>query len=94
LGVLVFCYGFTAAFLDMLNPSTIWSMASSEETFDFFSVFWIKIEGCTVFAVGLCIVGGIDLFVGRPKTGQTIRKRAHSGIRRRVKRFILSVGQS
>jgi hypothetical protein len=65
LGALVFCYGFTVAFMDMLNPASIWSMASSGASVDFFSVFWSQIAGWTVLAVALLIVGGIGLFVGR-----------------------------
>lgn len=65
LGLLVFGYGFTVAFMDMLSPSKIWGMASSGQTVDFFSTFGSAITGWTALSVALFIVGGIGLFVGR-----------------------------
>jgi hypothetical protein len=74
LGLLVFCYGFTIAFMNMLNPSTIWGMASSGQTVDFISAFWSKIAGWTVLSIILFIIGGIGLFVGR---NQKLDKRSN-----------------
>jgi hypothetical protein len=65
LGALVLCYGFTVAFMEMLNPATIFSMASSGTSVDFFSVFWSKIAGWSILAVALFVVGGVGLYVGR-----------------------------
>jgi uncharacterized membrane protein len=65
LGALVFCYGFTVAFIDMLNPAAIWSAAESGMPVDFFSGFSSKVAAWTILAVALFITGGIGLYLGR-----------------------------
>jgi hypothetical protein len=65
LGLLVFCYGFTNAFLNMLSPAKIWGMASSGQTVDFFSAFWSETAGWIILSIIIFIFGGIGLFIGR-----------------------------
>ena len=89
LGTLVFCYGFTVAFMNTLDPAAIFSMASSGTSVDFFSVFWSQIVGWTILAVALLIVGGVGLYVGRgPKQDRLsneqriveLRRESHSDL--------------
>ncbi len=65
LGALAFCYGFTVAFMNVLDPATIFGMASSGTSVDFFSAFWSQIAGWTVLSIALFIVAGVGLYVGR-----------------------------
>lgn len=66
LGTLFFFYGFSVGFMDTINPSTIFSMGSSDSSFgSFFSLFWSAIVPWMILAVLTFVVAGFGLYAGR-----------------------------
>jgi hypothetical protein len=94
LGLLIFCYGFTNAFLNMLNPSTIWGLASSGQTVDFFSAFWSETAGWIMLSIIVFIVGGIGLFIGRsPKLDKRSNDERIEELEEKLKAFSIRLDE-
>jgi hypothetical protein len=94
LGLLVFCYGFTNAFLNMLNPATIWGMASSGQTVDFFSAFWSQSAGWIMLSIIIFIFGRIGLFIGRnPKLNKHSNEQRIEDLEEKLRAFSIRLDE-
>jgi hypothetical protein len=68
LGTLFVFYGFSIGFMETINPSTIFSINSSDSSFSsFFSLFWSAIAPWITLATFTFIVAGWGLYAGREK---------------------------